>query len=359
MNQVYDNFVLENKYESVLDTELDLQNYVTVDTSLAENPGVTKKVNVRTVIGDVQEVAMTEGNTENIEVALSQKDYTVGTTQGRFVYYDEEYMTDPMVLDTGLRGLAEKMVNNFTSKAVAEWTSIDVTQFVQIDGTGITFDNIVDAIAILGDEREEGYFLLVNPSEKAGIRKNLKDTLQYVEAFARTGYIGSVAGVPVIVTKAVPAGIGILADKSAVTLFIKKGAEMEQQRDANIRKNEVYARKVTLVALTDATRVVLIGNKSELTISIPLNQGQYNRIGTTKIQANLSGPTTGLVNWNLQLNGKIVRSGKQEKLSGVNTFSPSFDIGRQLIATDEITFVANYDNNLPVFVTENPASQLT
>lgn len=260
MNQVYDNFVLENKYESVLDTQLDLQNYVTVDTSLTENPGVTKKVNVRTVTGNVQEVAMTEGNTENIEVALSQKNYTVGTTQGRFVYYDEEYMTDPLVLDTGLKGLAEKMVNNFTSKAVAEWTSPDVTQMVQMSSTGITFDNIVDAIALLGDESEEGYFLLVNPSEKAGIRKNLKDTLQYVEAFAHTGYIGTVAGVPVIVTKAVPTGLGILADQSAVTLFIKKGAEMEQQRDANIRKNEVYARKVTLVALTNATRVVLIGN---------------------------------------------------------------------------------------------------
>ena len=53
-------------------------------------------------------------------------------------------------------------------------------------------------------------------------------------------------------------GKAFLATKEAVTVFTKKGSETEQERDANIRKNTVYARKVMLVALTDATRVVEI-----------------------------------------------------------------------------------------------------
>jgi hypothetical protein len=97
---------------------------------------------------------------------------------------------------------------------------------------------------------------MISPAEKATVRKNLGEDLKYSEGFARTGYIGSVCGVPVIVSKAVPAGEGYLATKEAVTCFVKKGSEIEQEREANIRKNKVFARKVMLVALTDATKVV-------------------------------------------------------------------------------------------------------
>ena len=48
------------------------------------------------------------------------------------------------------------------------------------------------------------------------------------------------------------------ATKAAVTAFVKKGSEIEQERDADTRENTVYARKVMLVALTDATKIVKI-----------------------------------------------------------------------------------------------------
>jgi hypothetical protein len=111
-------------------------------------------------------------------------------------------------------------------------------------------------------EDEAGLFLIVNPAQKAIIRKNLGEDLKYSEGFARTGYIGSVCGVPVIVSKAVPAGTGFLATKEAVTVFIKKGAEIEPARDADTRKNTIFARKAMVVALTDATKVVKLTTKA-------------------------------------------------------------------------------------------------
>jgi hypothetical protein len=50
----------------------------------------------------------------------------------------------------------------------------------------------------------------------------------------------------------------ILGTKEAVTLFNKKGVEVEQERDPNIRLNEIYSRKYYLAALTDATKAVKI-----------------------------------------------------------------------------------------------------
>ena len=107
-------------------------------------------------------------------------------------------------------------------------------------------------------EDETGLFLLISPADQANFRKALKDDLKYVEGFVRTGYIGSVCGVPVIVSKAVAKGKGYLATKDAITLFIKKDTEIEQERDANHRENSVFVRKVALVALTDATKLVKI-----------------------------------------------------------------------------------------------------
>lgn len=252
-HKAYENFVLENKIEDLLITAVDLQGYMTVDTSLTENAGMKKVINTYTATGNVQDLAMGEGNTEDIEVSFTSKEYKVGTTQGRFQYYDEQEMTDPMVVETGLKGLAQKMVNDFTTKAVAEYGKATLT----VSGTW-SFDTIVDAIAKLNTEDETGLFLLISPEDKAAFRKALKDDLKYSEDYVRTGYIGTVAGVPVIISKAVTKGTGFLASKEAVTLFIKKGSEIEQERDADHRNNLVFARKVAVVALTDANKVVKI-----------------------------------------------------------------------------------------------------
>jgi hypothetical protein len=151
------------------------------------------------------------------------------------------------------------MTNDLTSKAIAAFGEATL----KVENCTFTFDEIVDAIALYPYESEEGLFMLINPAQKATIRKNLGEDLKYSEGFARTGYIGTICGVPVIVSKAVPAGEAYLATKDAVTCFVKKGSEIEQDRDANTRKNDVYARKVMVIALTDATRVIKLVAKTQ------------------------------------------------------------------------------------------------
>ena len=260
---IYENFVLENKINDILTTNIDLSNYMTIDNSLAENAGMKKIINRYTAIGTVEDLAMGVGNSEDIEVGFVPEEYEVGTTQGRFKYYDEQEMTDPMVVDVGLDGLAKKMVNDFTAKAIAEFDKATLGTIP----TKWDFDAVVDAIAKLNVEDETGYFLLISPANQASFRKELKDQLKYVEGFVRTGYIGSVCGVPVIVSKAVPADVAYLANNEAITLFIKKDTEIEQERDANVRENKIYARKVAVVALTRADRLVKIDKRAFAEVS--------------------------------------------------------------------------------------------
>lgn len=253
-HQVYENVVLSNKINDILTTAVNMNNYMTIDNSLTQEAGMKKVVNTYTSTGSVEELGMGEGNSTEIEVSFTPTEYEVLTYQGKFSFYDEQEMTDPMIVDTGLQHSADAMVNNWTALAVAEFEKATLAE----TPAAWSFDAVADAIAKMNLENEEGLFLLISPADKAAFRKALKDDLSYSEGFVRTGYIGSVCGVPVVVSKAIPAGKGYLATKEAVTVFIKKDSETEYERDADTRKNSYWVRKVGVVALTDATKVVKI-----------------------------------------------------------------------------------------------------
>lgn len=253
-NTVYDNIVLSNKMNDILKTKVDLNSYLTIDTSMTEQAGMKKVINTYTATGNVEDLAMGAGNTDDISVSFTSAEYEVKTTQGRFQYYDEQAMKDPMVVEAGLEGIAKTMVNDFTTKAIAEFGKTTTT----VEAVAYNFAMVVDAIAAMNVESEEGMFLLISPADQADFRKALNNDLKYAEGFVRTGYIGTICGVPVILSKAVSQGKMFLATKEAVTLFIKKDTEIEQVRDADTRNNTVYIRKVAVVALTDATKVVKI-----------------------------------------------------------------------------------------------------
>lgn len=320
-NTIYDNVVLGNKYNSVLTTKLDLQNFITVDDSLTEEAGNIKRINTKTVTGSVEDLAQGVGNSGNIEVTTSTADYTVGTTQGRFVYYDEEAQADDKVIEAGITGLTEKMVNNFTSKAMAEWCKATLQQGY----SSISFDTVVDAIAKLNLEDESPLFMLIAPNMVAAFRKALADDLKYVEAFVKTGYIGSVCGVPCYISKACNDGEAIIATKEAVTLFLKKITEIEQERDANLRKNTVYARKASVVALTDATKVVRIAANATTAATITTY---------TKNQKTVAGAATTGATVEVYING--VLDGTATAASSAYSYTAKAN----LAAGDEVKVIA-------------------
>ena len=155
---IYDNFILANKLTDILITKIDLNSYLTVDTSMTEQAGMKKIINTYTATGDVEELAMGQGNSSEITVSFVPTEYEVKTYQGFFQYFDEQEMTDPMIVDAGLDGAAKTMVNNFTEKAVAEYEKATLN----VPASAWSFDVVVDAIAKMNLESEEGLFLLIS-----------------------------------------------------------------------------------------------------------------------------------------------------------------------------------------------------
>ena len=255
---IYDNFYLSNEVEDQFNSHLDLQQFCSVDNSLEGTPGMKRRINVYSATNGTQKLAMGEGNTKSIEVSYIDKEYEILMAQNRFEYYDEQAMIDPMLVPVGTRHMGTDLFNTVNAEVFAEFNKATITTAP----AKFDFAAFVDAQSALNLENLEdvSLFGFVSPADMGDIRKNLKEDLKYVEAFSRNGYVGTVAGINLYTKKDAAKGTIIIATKEAVTLFNKKGTEVEQpprdSGDANIRKNTILSRKYYLAALTDATKVV-------------------------------------------------------------------------------------------------------
>lgn len=253
---IYDNFFLSNEIEDQYNSHLDLQTFCTVDNTLVGTPGMLRKINVYRATDGTEKLDMGEGNTQSIEVGFTPSEYRIQLAQNRFEYYDEQAMTDPMLVPVGTKHMGTDMFNTVNGDIYGEFAK--ATQLVAT--TKFDFAAFADAQSVLNLENLEGtsIFAFVSPADLADIRKELKDSLQYVTEFAKNGYVGTVAGVNLYTKKDATPGSIYMATKEAVTIFNKKGTEVEQERDGNTRKNSIYSRKYYLVALTDETKDVKI-----------------------------------------------------------------------------------------------------
>lgn len=255
-NTVYDNFFLSNEIEDQFQSHLDLQQFCTIDNTLTGVVGMLRKVHKYKATDGTEKLTMGKGNTKTIEAGYTEKEYRIQMAQNRFAYYDEEAMTDPMVITTGTRHAGTDMFNTVNADIFGAFNEATMT-FV---ATALGFDAFVDGSAMLNLENLENVsiFGFVHPSDVAKLRKAMKEDLKYVEAFAKQGYVGTVGGINIYTKKNAEPGKVVIGTKEAVTLFNKKGTEVEQEREGNIRKNTVYSRKYYLAAMTNEAKAVKI-----------------------------------------------------------------------------------------------------
>lgn len=255
-NVVYDNFFLSNEIEDQFNSHLDLQSFCTVDNNLTGTAGMVRKIHKYKATDGTEKLAKGVGNTKTITAGYTEKEYRILLAQNRFQYYDEEAMTDPMVITTGTRHAGTDLFNTVNADIYAAFNEATLTLVT----TALGFDAFVDGAAMLNLENLEGVtvFGFVNPADMAALRKALKDDLKYVEAFAKSGYVGTVGGINLYSKKDANRGKVVIATKEAVTMFNKKGTEVEQEREGNIRRSTVYSRKYYLAAMTNEAKAVMI-----------------------------------------------------------------------------------------------------
>ena len=255
-NTVYENFFLSNTVEDQFNSHLDLQRFCVVDDTLVGTAGMKRVIHTYRATNGTEKLTVGQGNSKSIEVSYTPVEYEIALAQNNFKWFDEHAMTDPMLVPVGMKHIGTDMFNTVQGDIYGEFAKTGL----EVPTAQFDFGAFVDAVAALNLENVEGIeiFGFVCPKDKAKIRKALKDDLKYVEAFARQGYIGTVAGVNLYDKADATEGEIIVGIRGAVTIFNKKGVETEQERDGNTRQNTAYSRKYYVVALTDESKAVKI-----------------------------------------------------------------------------------------------------
>lgn len=261
-NTVYPNRVIEAKAKDILTTQVNARSMMTIDTSLTQNAGMVKTINTYTYSGTAEEVSAGSGNSTRGSIAYVGKDYTVKMVQQAFDYLDEDFMKDPVIVDYGIKGATSVMSNKMTTDfyaalATKNGASELVTGITFAKGKALSYDVIVDAISELNLEDESKIFIVIPNAWKASLRKDADYKSAQMGEVIYNGQVGTICGIPVIATKALTDKAYVMTNE-AVTLFLKKDVEVEQDRDADKRKNSVYLRDCYVCALTDATKACRI-----------------------------------------------------------------------------------------------------
>lgn len=251
-NTVFNNKIIEAKAKDLLTTGVNTRSLMTVDNSLAQEAGMTKTINVYTYSGTAEELAAGEGNTNRGAISYTGNDYTVKLVQQNFDYQDEDFMKDNLVVDFGIKGATEVMTNKMTADFYAECAKANLKVTAPIG-----YEAIVDAISEINVEDESKLFVVIPNEWKADLRKDEDYKTARMGEVVYNGQVGTVAGIPVIATKAIT-DVAYVMSAEAVKLFMKKDVEVEQERDADTRTNSIYLRAAYVVALVDATKICKI-----------------------------------------------------------------------------------------------------
>lgn len=264
---------ISNEIEDTYLSHLDLNGFCTIDNSLQGVAGDRRTIYKYTPSGTAVDVAEGAGNSASISVALTGNEYVVKCIQDWFQYSDEAMMRDPFAVQAGINHMGIALFNKVNADVYAEMANATLGNSTAVP---FTFDAMVDAVSALTIKDAAGenaldaqkrfvptVWAIAGKAEVGKIRKACKDQLEYVPEHAwNPGYIGEVAGVTVFYKQDATADTIYVGTNQAVTVFNKTGVQTEiaaraggATGSANIRMNDIFARKYYIAALTDATQI--------------------------------------------------------------------------------------------------------
>ena len=240
----------------------------TFDNTLVGQPGESVTVPVWGYIGDA--VDLTEGTAMDTEqMTASHDDYKIKEAGKAVELTDKAILTglgDPVAQQLSM-AIASKVDNDVL-------TALSGATLTSTSTSAISYDGIVDAVAKF-DEEQEGVvkYLFISPAQEATLRKdpNFIDKNKYGNDVMASGVIGKVAGCNVVVSRKIVENAGNFNNYivqvtpepedgvpalPAVTIFMKRDALVETDRDVLKRTTVITVTEHYIAALTNKSKVV-------------------------------------------------------------------------------------------------------
>lgn len=262
--------VMSDMISAKLASRIVVTPFAKIDTTLQGVPGDTITIPKYAYIGDAGEVA------EGASVETAKLTATTTTAKVKKAM-KAVAITDEAVLSGYGNPVAE--ANNQIAKSLASKIDNDAMDALQTatlsyTGTGIiSYDGIVDAIDVFEEELNTEKVIFIHPKQVSQLRHdtNFISADKYPGNVMMSGEIGKIANCRVIATKKVPAKSGSYVcpivkitqdnetedESPALTIYMKRGVNVESERETLSRTTSISADEFYTVALSNASKVVL------------------------------------------------------------------------------------------------------
>lgn len=249
--------------------------FATIDNTLAGRPGDTITVPKFAYIGDAEDVA------EGEDIPLTALTHTTQKITVKKAGKGIE-LTDEAVLSGygDPQGEAvNQLVLSIASKVDADCAAVLQTGTkTKAASAAISYNGIVDAVDMFEEETPDPFskVMFINSKQMTTIRKdaNFLSLDKYPApkgAVVLTGCIGSIAGVQIVVSNRIAEAEGIFKNPivqldvdsetgialPALTIYMKRGVQVETDRDIVAKKTVLTADQHYVAALTNDARVVV------------------------------------------------------------------------------------------------------
>ena len=272
MNKMIDPEVMAPMISAKIENAIVATPFAKIDNTLAGKAGDTITVPKYQYIGDAADLA--EGVTaDKTLLTTTSANYKVKKA------VKQVELTDEAVLSGYGNPVGE--TNSQLAKSIASKVDADVMEALkgaqlQYTGaeTGISYDEVVNAIDVLGEEENVEKVMFIHPRQVAALRKD-NDFIsndKYPNNVIMKGEIGMIANTRIVPTKKArnEAGTYFLNpivelkpesqtgdEIAAVTIFLKRDTNVETQRELGNYTTLIGADKHYVAALTDESKVVV------------------------------------------------------------------------------------------------------
>ena len=278
--QLIDPEVMAPMISAKIATAIVATPFAKIDTTLVGQPGDTITVPKYKYIGAAEDLA--EGVTSaKTKLETSSANYKVKKA------VKQVELTDEAVLSGYGNPVGE--TNSQLGKSIADKIDIDVmeelkgAQLGKTFETGISYNNIVDAIDVLEEEENVPKVMFIHPRQVSELRKdsNFISNDKYNNNVIMKGEIGQIANTRIVPSKKAVNAAGTLFlnpivelkpesqtgdETAAVTIFLKRNVNLETQRELGNYTTLIGADEHYVAALTDETKVVVA--KFPVTVSL-------------------------------------------------------------------------------------------
>ena len=256
--------------------------FAKIDTTLVGQAGSTITVPKYKYIGDAEDLA--EGITaDKTLLETTSENYTVKKA------VKQVELTDEAVLSGYGNPVGE--TNNQLALSIRSKIDNDVmdelkkAQLVYNAVGDISYNNVVNAIDVLNEEENVEKVMFIHPKQVTQLRKdvNFISNDKYNNNVMMKGEIGMIANARIVATKKAINAEGTYFlnpivelkpqsqtgdETSAITIFLKRGINLETQRELGNYTTLIGADQHYVVALTDESKVVVAKFSAEGIVSL-------------------------------------------------------------------------------------------